>query len=429
MRSARGPCSASSMPRAAGRQQPPPVLVAGIATLTALVQEVPEPIERLVAEFWPGGLTIVLPSQPSLAWDLGETRGTVARADARAPHRARTARGDRSPGRLQRQPHRAARRPWRWIPRSSMLGDSVSVYLNGGPSATGVASTIIDATSLVGPPRTTREPRVRVLRDGAVSREQLREVLADLLEEDPATSEAGRRRVKQYVFTILFTAAMTLSLAWAVWQLSLRYKLYPGIRERDVHKNPTPRLGGVAIYLAIVAAIAVSAANPFFEIFWVNPRPVVAILIASTIIVLVGVADDLWDLDWMIKLGAQFLAAGVIAWFGELQIYSLPIGGLAVGSSVVSVTLTVFAIVIVMNAVNFIDGLDGLVAGVCLISNAHLLRVLLHARPRHRLEHLLQPRLLPRRRAGRRVRRLPAAELEPREALHGRLRARSSSAC
>ncbi|MGC5169386.1 MraY family glycosyltransferase [Micromonospora sp. DT81.3] len=175
--------------------------------------------------------------------------------------------------------------------------------------------------------------------------------------------------MKQYVFTILFTAAMTLSLAWAVWQLSLRYKLYPGIRERDVHKNPTPRLGGVAIYLAIVAAIAVSAANPFFEIFWVNPRPVVAILIASTIIVLIGVADDLWDLDWMIKLGAQFLAAGVIAWFGELQIYSLPIGGLAVGSSVVSVTLTVFAIVIVMNAVNFIDGLDGLVAGVCLISN------------------------------------------------------------
>ena len=78
--------------------------------------------------------------------------------------------------------------------------------------------------------------------------------------------------MKQYVFTILFTAAMTLSLAWAVWQLSLRYKLYPGIRERDVHKNPTPRLGGVAIYLAIVAAIAVSAANPFFEIFWAEPE-------------------------------------------------------------------------------------------------------------------------------------------------------------
>jgi UDP-GlcNAc:undecaprenyl-phosphate GlcNAc-1-phosphate transferase len=93
------------------------------------------------------------------------------------------------------------------------------------------------------------------------------------------------------------------------------------------------------------------------------------ILGATLLIVVVGVADDLWDLDWMIKLGAQFLAAGIIAWFGELQIYSLPIGGIAIGSSWMSFTLTVFSIVIVMNAVNFIDGLDGLVAGVCLIAN------------------------------------------------------------
>ena len=49
--------------------------------------------------------------------------------------------------------------------------------------------------------------------------------------------------VKQYVFTILLTAAVTFVLSWAVWRLSLKYKLYPGIRERDVHKTPTPRLG------------------------------------------------------------------------------------------------------------------------------------------------------------------------------------------
>ena len=61
-----------------GRQSPPPVLVSGAPMLAALVSEVPEPVERLIAEFWPGGLTIVLPSQPSLAWDLGETHGTVA---------------------------------------------------------------------------------------------------------------------------------------------------------------------------------------------------------------------------------------------------------------------------------------------------------------------------------------------------------------
>ncbi|MCC2033531.1 MraY family glycosyltransferase [Microbacterium allomyrinae] len=176
--------------------------------------------------------------------------------------------------------------------------------------------------------------------------------------------------MKQYVFTILLTAGLTFVLAWAVWRLSLKYKLYPGIRERDVHKTPTPRLGGVAMFLGVLAAFAVSAQHPFFSIVWADPQQIYALLGATALIVVVGVLDDLWDLDWMIKLGAQFLAAGVIAWFGDLQIYALPIGGLAVGSSWVSFTLTVFAIVVVMNAVNFIDGLDGLVAGVCLIANS-----------------------------------------------------------
>lgn len=175
--------------------------------------------------------------------------------------------------------------------------------------------------------------------------------------------------MKQYLFTALFTAIVTFALSWGVWRLSTKYKLYPGIRERDVHKTPTPRLGGIAMFLGVVAAIGVSAANPYFAIVWSVPHQVYAILVATVIIVIVGVADDLWDLDWFIKLGAQFIAAGIIAWFGELQIYSLPIGGLTVGSGWVSFTLTVFAIVIVMNAVNFIDGLDGLVAGVCLIAN------------------------------------------------------------
>ncbi|WP_181003417.1 MULTISPECIES: MraY family glycosyltransferase [unclassified Microbacterium] len=175
--------------------------------------------------------------------------------------------------------------------------------------------------------------------------------------------------MKQYIFTILFTAFLTFALSWAVWQLSMRFKLYPGIRERDVHKTPTPRLGGVAMFFGIVAAFVVSRANDYFNPFWSAPQQIYGILGAMLLIVVVGVIDDLWDLDWLIKLGAQFLAAGLIAGVGGLQIYSLPIGGLTVGSSWVSFTLTVFSIVIVMNAVNFIDGLDGLVAGVCLIAN------------------------------------------------------------
>ena len=99
-----------------------------------------------------------------------------------------------------------------------------------------------------------------------------------------------------------------------------------------------------------------------------DPMPVYAILGAALIIVVLGVADDLVDLDWMTKLAGQFVAAGLVAWLG-VQIYSLPFGDLIVGSPVMSLIITVFTIVLVMNAINFIDGLDGLVAGVALIAN------------------------------------------------------------
>lgn len=174
--------------------------------------------------------------------------------------------------------------------------------------------------------------------------------------------------MKQYVFMILLTAALTFVLTWIVWKVSVRFKLYPGIRDRDMHTTPIPRLGGIAIFLGIAIAILASPLTRFATL-WADPAPILSVLVASFLIVLVGVADDLWDLDWFIKLAAQFLAAGIVAVWGGLQIYTLPIGGLVVGSSWMSIALTMLAIVVVMNAVNFIDGLDGLVAGVVLIAN------------------------------------------------------------
>jgi tRNA threonylcarbamoyl adenosine modification protein (Sua5/YciO/YrdC/YwlC family) len=163
-----------------GRQSPPPVLVPGVTTLEALVETVPPTVRALIDSFWPGGLTIVLPAQPSLAWDLGETRGTVA---VRMPaHRFALALLEETgplavssanlTGQAAALTADAAR---------DMLGDAVAVYLDDGPPETGLASTIVDVTSLV----TEDEPMVRVLRDGAVSRDRLREVLGDLLEPDP----------------------------------------------------------------------------------------------------------------------------------------------------------------------------------------------------------------------------------------------------
>jgi UDP-GlcNAc:undecaprenyl-phosphate GlcNAc-1-phosphate transferase len=178
--------------------------------------------------------------------------------------------------------------------------------------------------------------------------------------------------MKIFLLLALVSAVVTLGFSFLVLRLSHRYRLYPKIRERDVHTRPTPRLGGIAIFVGIIAAFGVSylisAEFAPLRLIFINPQQVFAILGAALLIVLLGVADDLWDLDWMTKLAGQFIAAGLVAWQG-VQVLSLPIGGLTVGSSWMSIMITVVVIVVVMNMINFIDGLDGLVAGVALIAN------------------------------------------------------------
>jgi tRNA threonylcarbamoyl adenosine modification protein (Sua5/YciO/YrdC/YwlC family) len=168
-----------------GRQQPPPVLVPGRATMQALVAEVPVEVEQLVEAFWPGGLTIVLPSQPSLTWDLGDTHGTVA---VRMPAHplALELLEETGPLAVSSANLTGQAAAVTAFDAEAMLGDSVSVYLDAGSATTGIASTIVDATSLVG----GADPVIRVLREGAISRARLREVVGDLLEPDPVDDAA-----------------------------------------------------------------------------------------------------------------------------------------------------------------------------------------------------------------------------------------------
>jgi UDP-GlcNAc:undecaprenyl-phosphate GlcNAc-1-phosphate transferase len=176
-------------------------------------------------------------------------------------------------------------------------------------------------------------------------------------------------RIVYYALAGGISAIVTFGLAIAIYKLSNRYRLYPKIRERDVHTRPTPRLGGVAMFLGILVAFGVASQLERFAAVFANPGPVWAILGSAALIVAIGVADDLWDLDWLTKLTGQILAAGILAWQG-VQLVTVPIGGVTVVPPVIGLVVTVFAIVLVMNAVNFIDGLDGLVAGVAIIANA-----------------------------------------------------------
>ena len=176
-------------------------------------------------------------------------------------------------------------------------------------------------------------------------------------------------RLIYYLLAGVLSAGITFGLSIVIWKLSMRYRLYPKIRARDVHTRPTPRLGGVAMFIGIAITVAVASQFSQFHLVFARPGPVFAIFGAALIIVLIGVADDIWDLDWMTKLAGQIIAAGLLAWQG-VQLTSIPIvGGMIVLSSYAGLLTTVLIIVLVMNAVNFIDGLDGLVAGVAIIAN------------------------------------------------------------
>lgn len=175
-------------------------------------------------------------------------------------------------------------------------------------------------------------------------------------------------RIVFYLLVTGVSAVVTYGLAVVIWKLSTRYRLYPKVRERDVHTRPTPRLGGVAMFFGVLAAFAFASRIPQLSLVFTEPGKVLGLLGAAFIIVAIGVADDIWDLDWMTKLAGQIVAAGLLAWQG-VQLSTLPIGGLTIVSPYISLGITVFAVVLVMNAINFIDGLDGLVAGVAIIAN------------------------------------------------------------
>jgi L-threonylcarbamoyladenylate synthase len=152
-----------------GRQMPPPVLVSAVTTLEALASGVPAYVESLTEEFWPGALTLVCTQQPSLTWDLGETRGTVA---VRMPdHEVALALLERT-GPLAVSSANLTGHPAATdaATADAMLGDRVGVVLDGGTSPQAEASTILDV----------RGPSPRVLRLGAVSVAELNVVLEPL---------------------------------------------------------------------------------------------------------------------------------------------------------------------------------------------------------------------------------------------------------
>ena len=155
-----------------GRDMPVPVLVGSLRTLDGLADEVSPLARRIIEELWPGAITLVVRAAPSLAWDLGDARGTVA---VRMPLQAVALEVLAQTGPLAvSSANRSGLPPATELGHAErQLADLVATYLDAGPGGEPVPSTILDLTG----------ERPRVLRAGAVPVERLRELVPDLLAE------------------------------------------------------------------------------------------------------------------------------------------------------------------------------------------------------------------------------------------------------
>ncbi|MBV2353266.1 undecaprenyl/decaprenyl-phosphate alpha-N-acetylglucosaminyl 1-phosphate transferase [Streptomyces sp. J2-1] len=181
--------------------------------------------------------------------------------------------------------------------------------------------------------------------------------------------------MREYLLTLCITAAVTYLLTGPVRKFAIVAGAMPEIRARDVHREPTPRLGGIAMFFGLCAGLLVADhLTNLNEVFAKSNEPR-ALLSGAALIWLIGVLDDKFEIDALIKLGGQMIAAGVMVMQG-LTILWLPIPG--IGNVALTqwqgTLLTVALVVITINAVNFVDGLDGLAAGmVCIASAAFFL--------------------------------------------------------
>lgn len=182
------PTGVSALLAAKGRtpQSPPPVLIGSIDTLNALAEFVPEVARKLAETFWPGALTLILKAQPSLNWELGETKGTVA---LRMPdHKIALALlAETGPLAVSSANLTGEAAATTCQQAFDYLGESVQVYLDAGNSPKGEASTILDLTDIreeLVDGQIVASGKVRIVRHGALKRNKIASVIGDMLAGD-----------------------------------------------------------------------------------------------------------------------------------------------------------------------------------------------------------------------------------------------------
>ncbi len=166
-------------------------------------------------------------------------------------------------------------------------------------------------------------------------------------------------------------AAVTMALTFGVRWAAVRFSIVVLPDERRVHERPTPTVGGAAMFVGFLSAMAVASQLAVFrQVFQSNSEPL-GIVVAAGVIFAVGTADDLREMSPPAKMSGQVLAGTLLYLFGVAMLFfRIPfVGTTLVLSPDLSPLFTVAWVVVIANAVNFIDGLDGLAAGIIAIAS------------------------------------------------------------
>ncbi len=172
--------------------------------------------------------------------------------------------------------------------------------------------------------------------------------------------------MREYLLIFLVAAAVTYLLTVFAREIAVRTGAVAEVRDRDVHAEPIPYLGGLAMLGGLVAAYAVARELPFLS----TQNPFVfedagAVLLAGGLVCAVGVLDDLFELDALTKLGGQVIAVAFLIYSGiQFIFFPTPSGYQYSLDPTQGALLTALVVIGTINAVNFVDGLDGLAAGV-----------------------------------------------------------------
>jgi len=170
--------------------------------------------------------------------------------------------------------------------------------------------------------------------------------------------------VREYLLVLMIAAAVTYLVSGLCRRLALRTGALAKIRDRDVHTIEMPYFGGVAMLTGVLAAVLMAWQLPFLGREATVQQDSRGVLVAAIVICFVGVLDDIYELPASAKFAGQILAAGIAVALGVKMLW-IPLPGQIVSlNASASVAITVFFIVMCANAVNFVDGLDGLATGV-----------------------------------------------------------------